>query len=76
MGSTSGMCKEEQWVIEAGSGLQSIKWSITAGYIALNPMENGLMDRLREARYFAILDAKFGYHHMPINEEEELSAIR
>ena len=58
------------------SGLQSIKWSITAGYIALNPMKDGLIDRLSEARYFAILDAKFGYHHMPINEEEELSAIR
>ena len=76
MGDTSGMCKE-QWVIQAGSGLQSIKWSITAGYIALNPMEDGLIDRLSEARYFAILDAKFGYHHnMPINEEEELSAIQ
>ena len=35
------------------------------------PRVDGLIDRLSEAKFFATLDAKCGYHQMPLKEGEE-----
>ena len=35
------------------------------------PRVDGLIDRLSEAKYFAMLDAKCGYHQMPLKDGEE-----
>lgn len=34
------------------------------------PLIDDLLDRLAEAKYFAILDAKSGYHQMPLKQED------
>ena len=40
------------------------------------PRMDDLVDRLSGAKYFAVLDAKCGYHQMPLNKEEsELTAF-
>jgi transposase InsO family protein len=40
------------------------------------PRVDDLFDRLGEARYFSVLDAKSGYHQMPLSaEESELTAF-
>ena len=40
------------------------------------PRIDDLMDRLAGAKYFAVLDAKCGYHQMPLNEKEtEMTAF-
>ncbi len=40
------------------------------------PRMDDLVDRLSGAKYFAVLDAKCGYHQMPLNREEaELTAF-
>ncbi|XP_064100674.1 uncharacterized protein LOC135211286 [Macrobrachium nipponense] len=40
------------------------------------PVVEDLLDRLGQAKYFSVLDAKSGYHHMPLQKEDcEVSAF-
>ena len=40
------------------------------------PLIEDLLDRLAKAKYFSILDAKSGYHQMPLKEEDsEVTAL-